>query len=297
MKFLVFVIFCAITTIAATFPNLKIGDSSPISSTALLEVNSTAKGVLVPRVTSTQRNAILNPAQGLMVYDTTFGTPCQRNSAMSSWTCNAPMSTTSFPLTNNRLLVTSSSAVIQLPSSGTAGQVLLSGGTNSIPTWGASGSKDYWSGSHGTNCSWTTASGTLVDPAIDASCTFSTKLNNNFGTVVSANDGTLNNNLPGIKFTPNQIGVYYACATFGISNDTSSDTTYAALTDGTNIFANSNHNTTSGNFTFTEQLCGIVPATTLSTISLRIKIAAPGAGNTSILTDNGNRIDWTIFQL
>jgi hypothetical protein len=40
-------------------------------SSAMLDVQSTAKGMLVPRMTSAQRNAILLPATGLMVFDNT----------------------------------------------------------------------------------------------------------------------------------------------------------------------------------------------------------------------------------
>ena len=46
-----------------------VGTSNPATS-AQLEVNSTTKGFLPPRMTSTQRNAISSPAQGLMVYQT-----------------------------------------------------------------------------------------------------------------------------------------------------------------------------------------------------------------------------------
>jgi hypothetical protein len=41
---------------------------------AMLDVQSTEKGMLVPRMTQAQRNAISNPAEGLLVYDTDFST-------------------------------------------------------------------------------------------------------------------------------------------------------------------------------------------------------------------------------
>jgi hypothetical protein len=50
-----------------TAGNVVIGSTS-INSSALFEVASTTKGVLIPRMTSSQRNAINNPAQGLLVY-------------------------------------------------------------------------------------------------------------------------------------------------------------------------------------------------------------------------------------
>lgn len=49
--------------------NVGIGTTTPVSS-AMLDVTSTTKGVLVPRVTTSQMNAISSPANGLMVYNT-----------------------------------------------------------------------------------------------------------------------------------------------------------------------------------------------------------------------------------
>jgi FG-GAP repeat len=52
--------------------NVGIGTNSPNSSAAL-DVSSTNKGMLIPRLTTTQRNGISNPATGLMVFDTDKG--------------------------------------------------------------------------------------------------------------------------------------------------------------------------------------------------------------------------------
>ena len=46
-----------------------IGTTTPDTS-AKLEIASTAKGLLIPRMTSVQRTAISNPANGLLVYQT-----------------------------------------------------------------------------------------------------------------------------------------------------------------------------------------------------------------------------------
>ena len=53
-------------------PNLGIGTSTPDAS-AIVEIVSTNQGFLPPRMTSTQKNAITNPAQGLMIYCTNCG--------------------------------------------------------------------------------------------------------------------------------------------------------------------------------------------------------------------------------
>lgn len=49
--------------------SVGIGTETPDSS-AILDVHSTSQGVLLPRVTTTQRNNIASPAMGLMVFDT-----------------------------------------------------------------------------------------------------------------------------------------------------------------------------------------------------------------------------------
>ncbi len=53
--------------------NVGIGTSAPVPSAAL-EVTSTNSGVLLPRMTRAQRNAIAFPSDGLMVYCTNCGT-------------------------------------------------------------------------------------------------------------------------------------------------------------------------------------------------------------------------------
>lgn len=51
--------------------NVGIGTSSPNNS-SLLDISSTTKGFLPPRMTTTQKNAISSPANGLVVFDTTL---------------------------------------------------------------------------------------------------------------------------------------------------------------------------------------------------------------------------------
>lgn len=46
---------------------------SAAAASAMLDVTSTTRGVLIPRMTTTQMNAISSPATGLMVYNTTTG--------------------------------------------------------------------------------------------------------------------------------------------------------------------------------------------------------------------------------
>ena len=53
------------------------------AASAMLEVQSTTKGFLPPKMTTTQKNAIASPAAGLMVYDTTLNKLCVRTA--STW--------------------------------------------------------------------------------------------------------------------------------------------------------------------------------------------------------------------
>lgn len=62
--------------IALTVPVFSQGvginnSGQPADSSAMLDVNSISKGLLIPRMTDTQRQAINNPADGLMIYNTT----------------------------------------------------------------------------------------------------------------------------------------------------------------------------------------------------------------------------------
>lgn len=52
----------------ATTHNVGIGTTTPDTS-AMLDVSSTTRGALIPRMTTAQRNAIVSPAIGLMIYN------------------------------------------------------------------------------------------------------------------------------------------------------------------------------------------------------------------------------------
>jgi hypothetical protein len=58
-----------------TSGNLGVGTTSP-SASAILDVQSTTKGVRMPNMTTTQKNAISSPVAGLMVFDTTLAKLC-----------------------------------------------------------------------------------------------------------------------------------------------------------------------------------------------------------------------------
>ena len=63
------VVICTIISLPAVAQNVGIGTTTPDAS-AQLDISSTTKGVLMPRLTAAQRAAIVAPANGLMVYQT-----------------------------------------------------------------------------------------------------------------------------------------------------------------------------------------------------------------------------------
>jgi hypothetical protein len=54
----------------------NVGVGTTANASALLDVQSTTKGVRMPNMTTTQKNAISSPAAGLMVFDTTLAKLC-----------------------------------------------------------------------------------------------------------------------------------------------------------------------------------------------------------------------------
>lgn len=66
MRFILFFTFYTFISLKA---QIGINTSSPNAS-SILDVNSTSKGILVPRLSNSQMNAISSPATGLTIYNT-----------------------------------------------------------------------------------------------------------------------------------------------------------------------------------------------------------------------------------
>ncbi|MBU9936106.1 MAG: hypothetical protein KTQ13_05600, partial [Ferruginibacter sp.] len=61
-------IFISVYCIHGSAQSLAINtDGSPAHASALLDVKSTTKGILIPRMTKAQKNAIATPAAGLLI--------------------------------------------------------------------------------------------------------------------------------------------------------------------------------------------------------------------------------------
>jgi hypothetical protein len=66
----IYLLLLAILQLTTSWSQVGIGTASP-NSNALLDLTSTAKGLLLPRLTTAQRDAIASPTEGLVIYNTT----------------------------------------------------------------------------------------------------------------------------------------------------------------------------------------------------------------------------------
>ena len=65
----IFTLLAAVVLTATTYAQVGIGTTTPDASSAL-DITSTTKGLLIPRMTAAERDAISSPATGLMIYQT-----------------------------------------------------------------------------------------------------------------------------------------------------------------------------------------------------------------------------------
>lgn len=167
MKKVLTIVLAIATYHSVTAQNVGIGTTTPNSS-ALLDITSTTKGLLMPRMTTAQRNAIVSPADGLLIYNTTTDELNQRQNgawktvinsdywfrgAGSMWNIGDNIGiNTAGPAerldvsgnirSNSSMIIDNSSAILQLRTSGeNKGFMQLSGdnvrfGTNSGNTAG-----------------------------------------------------------------------------------------------------------------------------------------------------------------
>jgi len=125
-------------------------DGTSAAASAMLDVKSTTKGFMMPRVTSAQRGAIVSPALGLLVFDTDTKTIWAYNG--SAWTnlSNAGGSGFTLPYDNT---VAIAGTAFKLTNSGTSLEGITTGvssnGVRGLAT--ANGSNGVYGGSTASN--------------------------------------------------------------------------------------------------------------------------------------------------
>lgn len=119
-------------------------DGSAADGSAMLDITSTSKGVLIPRMTETQRDAISSPATGLMIYQTD-NTPGLYTYGGASWSVVSGGSSVARQKTTGATTLTGTddqSVILggagtynlTLPTSPELGQVVTMGNTNNNVT-------------------------------------------------------------------------------------------------------------------------------------------------------------------
>ncbi len=91
-----------------------IGTSSPHSS-SILDVSSTSKGVLVPRLTQSQMTNLSNPVAGLQIYNTT--NKCMYTYSGTAWICEKKYVSNMVSLGDT---VTLENLMVRIPKTGNA---------------------------------------------------------------------------------------------------------------------------------------------------------------------------------
>ncbi|MBN8674189.1 MAG: hypothetical protein J0L56_08645 [Chitinophagales bacterium] len=82
MKKTIICVLAIVQCYLTTAQNVGVGITTPHSSAAL-HINSTTKGLLIPRMSTAERNAIAAPAEGLLIYNLTTNELNQRQN--SAW--------------------------------------------------------------------------------------------------------------------------------------------------------------------------------------------------------------------
>ena len=73
-KSIAFIAILILSWQLSTGQGVSVNESGiPAHSSAMFDIQSTSKGMLIPRMTTSQRTAINSPANGLLVFDTTSG--------------------------------------------------------------------------------------------------------------------------------------------------------------------------------------------------------------------------------
>jgi hypothetical protein len=129
---LVFAIGTLFTSNSASAQGQSINTTGAIAApSAILDVTSTTQGVLVPRMTTAQRNAISSPATGLLIFQTD-GTAGFYYYTGSAWSAVGGGGSSLPSGTTGDLLYYNGSAWVSL-AAGANGKVLVVNG--GIPTW------------------------------------------------------------------------------------------------------------------------------------------------------------------
>ena len=253
--------------------NVGINETGSLpDNSALLDLSSTERGLLVPRMTTTERDAITTPANSLLIFNTT--TQCYEgyNAPSSTWVAFGCIGCT---------VPTGVSATAAPNPICEGSDLTLTGGATGATSWSWTGPNGYTSSSQSpTITGITTAGAGVYTLTASNTCGSASAVNTASVTVTPNNTITLTS----AAETNNQI----TCINTAITNITYSTTgatgaTFSGLPAGVtgswaaNVVTISGTPTASGTFNYTVTLtggCGTVTATGTITVN-----AAPTTAN------------------
>ncbi len=123
-------LFLLLLVSVVSFAQIGIGTTAPNSSAAL-DVTSTTKGFLPPRMTTVQRDAIVSPATGIQIYNTTTNTNDYFNgAAWISGSAGAQVTAATDPTFTNASNQAVSADWVRGVTTPTYGSAVLDTGTN-----------------------------------------------------------------------------------------------------------------------------------------------------------------------
>lgn len=146
MKKKIFTLFALFVFALTLNAQVGVGIATPDAS-AMLDVSSTSKGLLAPRMTAAQRAAITTPATGLVVFQTDGTDGFYYNAGTSGspdWVqlfpANATLDETNggtgqSSYTTGDLLYASDASTLSKLNAGASGNVLTSNGAGTAPSW------------------------------------------------------------------------------------------------------------------------------------------------------------------
>ena len=118
----IFTLLAAVVLTASTYAQVGIGTTNPNTSAAL-DITSTTKGLLPPRMTTDERDLITSAAKGLIVFNTTLNT-LQINEGDATTANWVSLTSTSPTYTVNTFYPALGGYVIEVNSDGTHGLVV-----------------------------------------------------------------------------------------------------------------------------------------------------------------------------
>ncbi|MCW3110028.1 MAG: hypothetical protein JWQ09_4534, partial [Segetibacter sp.] len=302
--------------------SVGVGTLAP-AATAILDIASTTKGVLLPRMTTAQRNAIVSPATGLLIYQTD-GTPgfyyyragWQLLSTTISPGANTTLSNLAAPTAVNVDLLPATNASNDLGSSSFnwkdifySGDIVLQG-NRFISTRGSNSFFGVLAGNPAITGSYNTATGTS---ALAANVTGNWNTANGYTALTNANNSYSNTGVGFQALLANTTGSYNTATgvlalgsnTTGISNSAIGVAALNNLTAGSynsaiGYFAGANlpsgnYNTYLGSYADGPSGVSISNATAIGYNAAVTGSNSVRVGNTSV-TSIGGQVNWTAFS-